>query len=274
VFRAAIVVAATFAAALSTTAVALAAKDDIPPPMDVSAPPADSIKTASGLATRVLRPGTGKQRPGPDDTVEVHYTGWTPDGKMFDSSVARQATVRFPVRGVIKGWTEALQLMVVGEKRRAWVPAALAYGDKPPPGSPAGMLVFDIELINVTTAPKAPSDVASPPKNAKRTKSGLAYRILQRGKGKQHPTADSTVEVNFTGWTPDGRMFETSVGRLEPPKFLVSGVIPGWTEGLQLLVVGDKARFWVPGKLGYDASTDPGSPKGPLVFDIELLSIR
>jgi FKBP-type peptidyl-prolyl cis-trans isomerase len=272
-FRTAISVTA-LVAGLAAAGVALAAKGDIPPPRDVSGPSADSVKTASGLATRVLAPGWGKQHPGPADTVEVHYTGWTTDGKMFDSSVARGATVRFPVGGVIKGWTEALQLMVVGEKRRLWIPAALAYGDAPPAGSPAGMLVFDVELVNLTAAPKPPADVAAPPKNAKRTKSGLAYRILERGKGKQRPKPDSTVEVHYTGWTADGKMFDTSVGRLEPPRFSVGSVIPGWTEGLQLLAVGDKARFWIPGKLAYDGSTDPSAPKGALVFDVELLSIR
>jgi peptidylprolyl isomerase len=175
---------------------------------------------------------------------------------------------------VIRGWTEALQLMVVGEKRRLWIPAALAYGDNPAPGSPAGMLVFDVELLRVTSPPKPPEDVAAPPKKAKRTKSGLAYRILTKGKAGRHPTPESTVEVQFTGWTPDGKMFDTSVGRLEPPQLLVSGAIPGWTEGLQLLVVGDKARFWIPGNLGYDAIPNSNAPKGMLVFDIELLSIR
>ena len=78
------------AIALATLAAAAAAKpDDIPPPPDVAAPPADAAKTPSGLATRVLQPGSGKQRPTIDDKVKVHYTGWTTDGKMFDSSVAR-----------------------------------------------------------------------------------------------------------------------------------------------------------------------------------------
>src|SRR5262249_15271907 len=62
---------------------------DIPPPPDVKAPPADATKTDSGLASKVLEPGTGKEKPGPTDNVEVHYTGWTTDGRMFDSSVKR-----------------------------------------------------------------------------------------------------------------------------------------------------------------------------------------
>ena len=127
--------------------------DDLPPPPDVKAPPADAGKTASGLASKVLQPGTGKQKPTREDSVEVHYTGWTTDGRMFDSSVKRGKPARFPVGGVIKGWTEGLQLMVVGEKRRFWIPADLAYGETPGGGNPAGMLVFDVELLGVTSPP-------------------------------------------------------------------------------------------------------------------------
>jgi peptidylprolyl isomerase len=259
---------------VAVACLAAAKPGDIPPPADVAAPPADAVKTASGLAMRVLHTGRGKQHPTIDDTVEVHYTGWTTDGAMFDSSVTRGTPVRFPVGGVIKGWTEALQLMVVGEQRRLWIPAPLAYGDNAGGGRPSGMLVFDVELLAITSAPRPPEDVAAPPKNAKRTKSGLAYRLLRKGKGKQHPRPDSTVEAHFTGWTPDGKMFDSSFGRLEPPQFLVNGGIAGWTEGLQLMVVGDKFRFWIPGKLAHDASPNTGSPKGMLVYDIELLSIR
>ena len=75
----------------------------------------------------------------PSSTVEVHYSGWTPDGKLFDSSVRRGKPTSFPLNGVIKGWTEGVQLMVVGDKARFWIPSALAYGDKPvAPGTPAG----------------------------------------------------------------------------------------------------------------------------------------
>jgi FKBP-type peptidyl-prolyl cis-trans isomerase len=247
---------------------------DLPAPADVKAPPADAEKTASGLASKVLRPGTSKDRPGAADTVEVHYTGWTTDGRMFDSSVKRGQPARFPVGGVIKGWTEGLQLMVVGEKRRFWIPAALAYGVSPGGGRPGGMLVFDVQLLGVTSPPKAPDDVAAAPKSAKKTKSGIAYRVLNKGTGQAHPKAESTVEVHYSGWTTDGKMFDSSVARGQPATFPLRGVIPGWTEGVQLMVVGEKTRFWIPGNLAYDSSPRPGAPHGTLVFDIELLSIK
>jgi len=248
-------------------------------PADVAAPPADAKKTASGLASKVLVKGKGKDHPGPHDRVTVNYTGWTPDGKMFDSSIPSGEPLRFPLDAVIPGWTEGLQLMVKGEKRRLWIPSKLAYGDTPErPGAPAGPLVFDVELLEikkVTPPPPTPPDVAAAPDDAKKTASGLAYKILKHGKGKVHPTADNTVQVHYTGWTTDGKMFDSSVVRGEPTTFPLGGVIKGWTEGLQLMVVGDKARFWIPGSLAYgDHPSQPGAPSGTLVFDVELLDIK
>ncbi len=119
----------------------------IPAPADVATPPADATATASGLASRVLQPGTGTTHPGPRSKVRVHYSGWTTDGKMFDSSVSRGEPISFGLNQVIAGWTEGVQLMVEGEKRRLWIPEGLAYGGRP--GAPAGMLVFDVELIRI-----------------------------------------------------------------------------------------------------------------------------
>jgi FKBP-type peptidyl-prolyl cis-trans isomerase len=118
----------------------------IPAPPDVAAPPADAVRTPTGLVSKVLSPGTGTRHPRPNSQVVVHYTGWTTDGKMFDSSVARGEPASFSLDGVIAGWTEGVQMMVVGEKRRFWIPPKLAYEGK---DGPQGTLVFDIELIRI-----------------------------------------------------------------------------------------------------------------------------
>lgn len=121
----------------------------IPAPPNVAAPPADALRTPSGIASKVLIVGLGSIHPTERSTVKVHYTGWTTDGKMFDSSVVGGVPAEFPLDGVIAGWTEAVQLMVVGEKRRFWIPGHLAYDNIPDPNAPKGMLVFDIELLDI-----------------------------------------------------------------------------------------------------------------------------
>jgi FKBP-type peptidyl-prolyl cis-trans isomerase len=144
-----LVVVAVGASTSSAAAQYKSAPAPIPAPADVAAPPKDATRTASGIASKVLTPGKGKTHPTGTSNVTVHYTGWTTDGKMFDSSVQRGKPSSFPLDGVIKGWTEGVQLMTVGEKRRFWIPGNLAYDNNPRPGAPRGMLVFDIELLEI-----------------------------------------------------------------------------------------------------------------------------
>lgn len=260
--------AAVFAATLAASQQAIV--KPIPAPDDVAKPPADAASTPSGLASKVLQRGSGSARPAATDLVTVHYTGWTSDGKMFDSSLTNNAPATFPLNKVIKGWGEGVQLMVVGEKRRFWIPQTLAYNGVA--GRPAGMLVFDVELLAIKPSPSVPPpDVAAPPADAKRTASGLAYKSLSPGKGGQHPTESSQVTVHYTGWTTDGKMFDTSVEKGQPITFGLRDVIQGWTEGVQLMTVGEKMRFWIPERLAYKGERPP---RGMLVFDVELISIK
>ncbi|MGE9271579.1 MAG: FKBP-type peptidyl-prolyl cis-trans isomerase [Verrucomicrobiales bacterium] len=354
-------------------------------PADVAAAPADAEKTESGLAHKVLQAGTGEKKPAATDTVTVHYSGWTTDGEMFDSSISRGEPTSFPLNGVISGWTEGLQLMVVGEKRRFWIPEDLAYGPKVEgSGRPGGMLVFDVELLGIKEAPKPPADteksesglaykvvdagegekpgpnqvvtfhftgktmegqtvqdsrsqptppsvpldklppelgemlgempagakrtvwlpesrvpggfivadlemisfkdappapavpedVAAVPADAEKTESGLASKVLTKGSGDTHPKATDSVRVHYSGWETNGEMFDSSVTRGEPASFGLNQVIKGWTEGVQLMVVGEKRRFWIPEDLAYGPTREGrGRPGGMLVFDVELLEI-
>jgi peptidylprolyl isomerase len=266
---------ATFALALGITAAAQqparpAPFTPIPAPPDAAKPPADAAKTASGLTSKVLQPGTGTARPTAEDFVTVHYTGWTADGKMFDSSYARDAASTFPVSKVIKGWGEGVQLMTAGEKRRLWIPQELAYAGQS--GRPQGMLVFDVELVEIVPSPeKPPPDVAAVPADAQKTPSGLAYKVLRpAAKSGAHPTKTSRVTVHYSGWTTDGKLFDSSLMRGQTASFGLGDVIEGWTEGLQLMVPGEKTRFWIPERLAYKGQAN--GPKGMLVFDVELLS--
>ena len=108
------------------------------------------IETASGLQYQVLRAGEGDVHPKASSKVKVHYHGTLLDGTIFDSSVDRNQPISFGLKQVIKGWTEGLQLMTVGEKTRLFIPAELGYGNsaagKIPPGS---LLIFDVELLAI-----------------------------------------------------------------------------------------------------------------------------
>jgi FKBP-type peptidyl-prolyl cis-trans isomerase len=242
----------------------------IPTPADVAEAPAEAEKTASGLASKVIEAGAGKTHPARTDRVTVEYTGWTTDGKMFDSSLPTGKPVTFSLDKVIAGWTEGVQLMVAGETRRFWIPESLAYKGKE--GRPKGMLVFEVKLISFTETPSAtPMDFKRPPSAAKRTPSGLSYQVLKPGNGTRHPSELSNVTVHYSGWTADGAMFDSSIATGKPATFSLGRVIPGWTEGLQLMVEGEKTRFWIPESLAYQGQ---GPVFGDLVFDIELIKIN
>ena len=118
----------------------------VEPPDDLNAPPADAERSASGLVSRRLSEGCGVHHPGSFSVVRAHYSGWTLDGKMFDSSVTRGEPARFSLNAVIPGWREGVKQMVVGERRRLWIPENLAYKGMP---GPQGALVFDIELVEI-----------------------------------------------------------------------------------------------------------------------------
>ncbi len=248
----------------------------------------DGVKaTLSGLQYEVLAEGPqGGASPAATDLVDVHYVGTLIDGVEFDSSRARGAAARFPLNQVIPGWTEGVQLMSEGDRYRFYVPAELAYGAQGTPGGPIGpneALIFDVELIKVTNAQRNADAAAtflagnSAKPGVKKTASGLQYQVLAEGKaGGKQPTDASKVSVHYEGRLVNGTVFDSSYQRGESIEFPLNAVIPGWTEGVQLMSEGDKFRLFVPPQLGYGESGTPGGPIGPneaLVFDVELLKV-
>jgi peptidylprolyl isomerase len=243
--------------------------------------------TASGLQYEVLTegPATGAS-PKETDLVDVHYVGTLIDGLEFDSSRARGAAARFPLNQVIPGWTEGVQLMSEGDRYRFFVPAELAYGEQGTPGGPIGpneALIFDVELLKVTNAERNAANAAKfmadngKKAGVKTTASGLQYEVLTEGKaGGKQPTDASKVSVHYEGKLVNGAVFDSSYARGEPIEFPLNAVIPGWTEGVQLMSEGDKFRFFIPPALGYGAEGTPGGPIGPneaLIFEVELLKV-
>lgn len=238
------------------------------PPADLTAPPADAERLPSGLISLRLAAGTGAQSPVAGDIIKVRHTVWTAEGKRLDHIPPGQAAV-IAVDSMIPGWREATLAMVVGEKRRLWLtPELSAKNGK----VPATGYVIETELVEIVPVPKTPADVAAPPVDAIVSKSGLASKVLRQGTGSAHPKAGSMVTVQYTGWTVDGKMFDSSYLHGAPAQFGLRNVIKGWTEGIQLMVEGEQRRFWIPAKLAY--VDDASRPQGMLVFDVELISIK
>ncbi len=120
--------------------------------------------TSSGLQYKVLKEGSGAQ-PKSSDSVTVNYRGTLMDGTEFDSSYKRGQPASFPVSGVIKGWTEALQLMKVGSKLQLFIPAGLAYGEQGRPGIPPNsLLIFEVELMDAKSPEAGSTSPAPSPK--------------------------------------------------------------------------------------------------------------
>ncbi len=138
--------------AVSTTTGAVVTNDEVPI-FDIPGDPftGELTTTASGLQYVILKKGDGPKPSGPASNVKVHYSGWTVDGKQFDSSVARGQPATFPLNRVIGGWTEGVGDMQLGEKRKLVIPFNLAYGEngRPPSIPPRALLTFDVELLEI-----------------------------------------------------------------------------------------------------------------------------
>jgi len=186
-------------------------------------------------------------------------------------SVVESVLERLPFVRLLYSSTKDLLNAFVGEKRRCWMPEPLAYAGVP--NRPKGTMVFDIELVDVHSNPTLPpADLKAPPADAKRTSTGLAYKVLRPGTGTRHPAGRDKVVVHYTGWTTNGKVFDTSITRNEPVTLGLDDVIKGWSEGLQLMVEGERTRFWIPQDIAYKGES--GSPRGMLIFDVELVRIQ
>mmetsp|Transcript_12186 Transcript_12186/g.29100 ORF Transcript_12186/g.29100 Transcript_12186/m.29100 type:complete len:331 (-) Transcript_12186:15-1007(-) len=249
-------------------------------PKDLKNPPADAQVTKSGLKFKILKPADCETKqcakPRPFDKVTVDFTGYELDGRVFDSS-RKRGRQTFPVGQVIRGWTEGLLNMNVGETARLWIPTDLAFGSAGK-GGPAGDIVVDVTLYGLKRGPKpppTPEDIDGPPSDAERTKSGLVTKILKVGNGTDVATEATKVTVEYYGWTPDGQLFDAALLRGQSTIELQQKNVPkGFWEGVQMMSTGETRRLWVPPALGYGSERDDGGPSGPLVFDVYLQSFE
>lgn len=130
-------------------------------------------------------------------------------------------------------------------------------------------------LVGCNKSPQTSADNA-PDNEMKMTRSGLKFWVLKRGNGTVSPKPTDTVKVHYHGTLLDGTVFDSSVERGEPATFPLNAVIAGWTEGLQLMKVGDKFKFEIPPNLAYGANSPNPKipPNSTLVFEVELLGIQ
>ncbi len=236
--------------------------------------------TASGLKYKITQKGTGTKAAA-GSKVTVHYTGTLTDGKKFDSSHDRNQPISFTLgQGqVIKGWDEGIALLQVGDKALFTIPPAIAYGANGAGGviPPNATLLFEVELLDVKE-PIKPWDIKST--DTVTTASGLQYIVVEKTKNTDAviPQSGQTVDVHYTGFLLNGKVFDSSVERGQPFSFeLGQGrVIKGWDEGLALMQVGDKLRLIIPSSLGYGPNGAGGQipPNATLVFDVELINVK
>ncbi len=250
-----------------------------PIPANVGQPPANAETLKSGIKLAVVRPGTGKDKARPYDNVTFNYTAWDSTGRMIDTTELRKRAVTAPPYKQSIAMGEMLTSMTAGQRVRFWVAAEkMTNNGKPVGGVTQGLLCYEVEILQISKPahepPPAPPDVARPPAGAKRTGKGVSYRLLKPGNSKdgKHPTSADSVKVHYTGWTTDGHMFDSSELRGEPATFALTGVVAGWTDGIPVMTVGDRVRFWIPEELAYQGAA--GKPAGMLVFDVELLEIN
>ncbi len=229
--------------------------------------PANAVESASGfnyLVLQAVKLGTASIKP---DFFEYKVTLWNKNesGKFISKE---SGVLRANFKTISKSspaLARAALLSPVGEMRRWWFSVA----DKPEQTQ-----IIDLTVLGNVDPTPVPSDVSDVPASASKTASGLAYRVIKKGTGTGHPTLQSMITIDYSGWTPDGKLFDSSVTRGEKAVFPLNGLISGWKEGLTLMSPGDTYRFWIPGHLAYDSIPNANGPKGMLVFDVTLYSFE
>lgn len=245
----------------------------VAPPADVAQPPGDAVRTPSSidptriLLSKIVTAGNGPAHPRAIDVVTVHYAEWAADGATLDDSRARGKPSVWIPNQLMEGLSAGIQLMVAGETRRLWIPPSMAHEWA------SGPLVFDVELVAIAPGPEQPipAEIGAPRADLPRTASGLGFTVLRAGSGTARPKPTSTVTIHYTAWTSNGlTIFDDTVARDAPLTVAVDTVMPGLSEALQRMIVGEKSRFWIPPAL----ADTPGPGPMSLVFDVELLAIQ
>jgi FKBP-type peptidyl-prolyl cis-trans isomerase len=225
--------------------------------------------TPSGLQYRVLQESDG-ENPYNGAVVFVEYEGRLINGDIF---VRTTQLDYFTLSDeIIPGINEGVQLMEVGSEYELVLPSELGYGDNPPTGTPirpGSVLIFDITLDSFLQQPNQFLADNAEREDVQVTESGLQYRVIEEGTGST-PGENSQVRVNYTGTFTNGYVFDESPST--GSQFPLTGVIPGFSEGIQLMNEGAVYELFIPSNIGYGTDTPNGIPEGAvLIFEVELI---
>ncbi len=167
-------------------------------------------------------------------------------------------------------------LMHVGDRLRFEVPPELAFGPRSQHNLPANSRsIWELELVKFVAPMPEPEFAELDPDKTTRTASGIEYEIIEPGTGKS-PSGTDSVTVHYAGWLTNGTNFDSSFSRGEPNTFRMNGVIPGWTEGVQLMKEGATYKFRIPSTLAYGVRGQAPAipPNATLIFVIHLISVN
>jgi len=225
--------------------------------------------TDSGLQYRIIEEGEGDS-PNSESVVFVEYVGTTISDETFMYS---DGIDYFPISILnLEGLAEGIQMMNEGSRFEFFIPPELGYGDNPPTGGPlrpGSVLVFDMELDSFLQDPEEFLAENREREDITVTETGLQYRVIEEGSDNS-PAEEDEVSVRYTGTFTNGYVFDESPDE-DTVTFPVSGVIPGFSEALQLMGEGATYEIFVPADIGYGDNTPPAIPDGAiLVFEIEL----
>jgi len=238
----------------------------------------DLKEITPGVKYRDLKEGVGDPCP-PGAGVKMHYKGWLVDGTEFDSGKNKD----FKLTGLIQGWQEGIPGMKPGGIRKLVISPDKAYGSQSKGKIPGGStLIFEVQLVEATAAKNFVSGPGTPMSDGsnggtddpglKDIGGGLKIRDLKEGNGDPvQPGA--TVLANYTGWTTDGHVFDSSKKGGKPIEFSLNGVVKGWAQGIPGMKPGGIRKLVIPAALGYgDRGTGDDIPGGAtLIFEVELV---
>lgn len=238
-------------------------------------------KTDSGLMYYDLKVGDGETADDPQGVVEIHYSGWLLDGKLWQSSRQFDRPMKISMDQLPAGWAESVKTMKAGGQRKLIVPSKLGFGTRLRNVPPNAAMIIDMELISVLkNKPVTTEDLAAARKLGEavegepvKADSGMYYWEIKAGEGET-PDKNARFNAKYTGYLADGTIFDTSEGKTNMPPFSLRTVVPGWQEGIGAMRVGGKRKLVIPSKLGYRLQQKRDIPPGStLIFDVELLEI-